>query len=649
MVKIIFVGMPMALPDIHAEAWKIGELPVYALNLTIPPLTAALLLTTLTLALLWSIASRRHRQRRHSQTPATASPPTQLPLAFMDEIPLLVCAFDTQGLLVFWNRECERLSGLAAAETVANLQICARLFPERLHPRSWIEAVQDLPLTDRDGQGRLIRWHRLTDSQSAWPIWLYGYDATAIRLLQQELSRCHRSLREIFSDLGRSLYIIDARQRITLSNLAAAEGHNCHEVIFATNKACEPCPAREVFATGQSRNFKRERAGRYEDVTLIPIFDGDHRIEFVAEIIEDLTERQLAERERRLLERHQRQDQKLEALATLAGGLAHDFNNTLAAINGYAELLSCRELEPDRIVQYAAQISQAAQRAKSLVSQVLMFSRKNQAEPRAITMAPLIRETVASLEADLPAGVEFSLDIAANEAQIWADPYQLHQLIKSLCENAIQSTSSGSISIELVSAHGELPAGDCVRLRISDTGSGMDQATLARIFDPFFSTRGMGRGLGLAMAHSIVENLGGEISVKSQPEQGSCFTVYLPTMATASQLAAVSCEPCGHGENIMVIDSQSEALDQACDQLKRLGYNVTGLSESATAFKLLESHPESFAAVIADVGQPQDCGQWLASPRSNPTCRSCWPAATPTAWIPSCSRTWASPAYSTSP
>ena len=581
--------------------------PVYALNLTIPPLTAGLLLMALSLGLIWSIMSRRRAAPVAAATPTSRPAPAEL----LSELPLLICAFDAQGLISFWNKECERLSGFSAAEVLASPQLGYQLFSEQ--PGAWPADFNELLLTDRAGQTHLVRWRRTLAPAG---VWLCGYDATTIERLKHEVNRCHKVLADIFSELGRSLYVVDAQFKIVLSNVAAPENQTCYAELRASRQPCEPCPARAIFASGKSRHLKRELAGRVEEVDLIAIPGPDGAVEFVAEIIEDTTEKQLAERERRLLERHQRQDQKLEALATLAGGLAHDFNNILASICGYAELIEYEQPADSQARHCADEIMQAALRAKTLIGQVLMFSRQSPVKPRAVAVAPLVRETVAGCQAKLAPGVEFKLEIEAASACVWADPYQIHRLIQSLCENAAQATSRGCISVELSECVSALPEGDCLRLRITDNGQGMDEATLARIFEPFFTTREMGRGLGLAMAQSIVQSLGGEITVKSKPGQGSCFSVYLPTSASAPPVRRLAELPKGRGENILVIDAQTEVLDQAQTELSQLAYNVTALSDAAAACKLIESHPESFAAAIIGVGLQEDAGLRLAR-RSN--------------------------------
>lgn len=266
--------------------------------------------------------------------------------------------------------------------------------------------------------------------------------------------------------------------------------------------------------------------------------DGEERIWL---IVRDVTGRKLAEDERQKLEAQLRQSQKLEALGTLAGGIAHDFNNILAAIILSAELARLETAGQAEVQQRFEQILTAGNRAKILVQQILTFSRPQLQERQPIKLHAVISEALGLLRSTLPATIELRADVRDSSSQVLADPTQIHQVLMNLCINAAQAMTArpGRIDVQLDSffvdslyprAQPKLREGAYVRLIVTDTGSGMDAATLKRIFEPYFTTKGEanGTGLGLATVSQIIKNHDGAIHVSSQPGEGTVFELLLP-------------------------------------------------------------------------------------------------------------------------
>jgi len=568
----------------------------------IPPQSAAILLIALTLALSWSVAGRAMSRRRRKVG--------LMRKAYADllmDFPWPVCAFDQNGVVAFWNRQCESISGVCAAEIVTNARRTFEVFSAQRHPSRWT-GPENFFVLGNCNECRALHWRRLDVNLGIWPLWVVGsysdFDGNAAESVFSE-----QRLRLFFDEMGLDITIYDCRRQVVFRHFAALETETAGQVDQFTGDA----RIDEAIETGRAVSFRRDSGGRMQDVELLPLNADDGRPEYVAAVIRDVTEKHLAERERRLLERHQRQDQKVEALATLAGGMAHDFNNIMATISGYAEIIGYDQDPQGRLGQYAVAINQAAARAKDLVQRVLLFSRSGGAEPRSVAVAPILVETVDGLRAELTPGTALELDLGAGDAMVWADPYQMHLLIRSLCENAIQATSSGVVKVETSICQGasaDVP-GRCLRLRVSDTGTGMDQATLARIFEPFFTTKDMGRGLGLAMAQGIVSALGGEISVRSQPGAGSVFAAYLPTVASAPEIVTVVEPPRGDGQAVLVFDRQVDVLEEVCGSLQKWGYSVTALSDRLDLFELVGTASMSWSLVLADPGLPQDGAEEL--------------------------------------
>jgi nitrogen-specific signal transduction histidine kinase len=329
----------------------------------------------------------------------------------------------------------------------------------------------------------------------------------------------------------------------------------------------------------------------------------------------DISERKAAEAERRLLEQQLREAQKMESIGTLAGGIAHDFNNILAAILGNAAL-ACEDAGADAAVQSSlAQIQKAGLRARSLVQQILTFSRR---EPGALAVQPLrpvVEETLSLLRATLPAAVQLQAVLPAQTVAVRADATQLQQVLMNLVTNAWHALPAAGGRVEI--GFDVVADGHAVHLWVRDNGCGMDEATVARVFDPFFTTKPVGRGtgLGLSVVHGIVRAHHGSIEVTSAPGSGSSFDVYLPTPehADAAALPRVpgGSAP-GHGEHVLLVDDDEVVLVMAERLLQRAGYRVTPVGSARAALQKLQAQPLDFDVVVTDFNMPESSGIELA-------------------------------------
>ena len=334
-----------------------------------------------------------------------------------------------------------------------------------------------------------------------------------------------------------------------------------------------------------------------------------------------------AQLEQQQLESQLRQTQKLEALGTLAGGIAHDFNNILGAIISFTELSKMDNPHNAELQENLQQVLKASNRATNLVRQILSFSRQQKQERRPTQLAPVFKEALKLLRSTLPSTIEIEQRIAAGLPEVLADPTQMHQVTMNLCTNAAQAMQNdqGRLVVELDSfqlsdgapnPHPDLIPGSYLRLTVSDTGHGMDQAVLHRIFEPFFTTKkpGEGTGLGLAVVHGIVKDHDGVIIAASQPGQGTTFTIYLPAIGPAAEpeFEPLADVPRGRGERILFVDDEAALCDVAQRVMTRLGYEPIVFRESAEAWKALHDAPGQFAAVVSDLTMPGMTGLELA-------------------------------------
>ncbi len=324
------------------------------------------------------------------------------------------------------------------------------------------------------------------------------------------------------------------------------------------------------------------------------------------------------------LEAQLRQAQKMEAIGTLAGGIAHDFNNILGAILGFTDmaLLHCDPGSP--LHENLLHIRKGGKRAADLVQQILTFSRMTTAEKEPVPVVPLVRESLKLLRASLPATIEIEQELDAAGMNVLANPVKIQQVVMNLCTNAFHAMreQGGLLTVHL----GTVPAaecrrmltsvrGDCVRLTVSDTGTGIDADTMERIFDPFFTTKGPGEGtgLGLSVVHGIVRDLGGTITVSSEPGEGTTFTVILPAVRKdLSPVLANLNEPLPGGtEHILIVDDEKDILETCKMMLQHLGYAVTLCGRPLEAVALVREQHELYDLVITDQTMPKMTGTEL--------------------------------------
>jgi PAS domain S-box-containing protein len=345
-------------------------------------------------------------------------------------------------------------------------------------------------------------------------------------------------------------------------------------------------------------------------------------------IATDITERSEAQDAQRLLEMQLREAQKMESIGTLASGIAHDFNNVLGAILGNAALArgDVQRGALQKAMQALEQVTQAGQRARNLVSQILTFSRRQVPARIAQPVQPIVDDSLSLLRATLPANVDVAVHIGDPHARAEVDRTQLEQVILNLCTNAWHALGEAGgrivVGLDLTTRFGEaavaagVPPGPCVRLSIEDNGCGMDEATRRRIFEPFFTTKPVGRGtgLGLSVVHGIVTAHDGGITVASTPGQGTRFDVYLPALApevsveSAPMAAAHAPGGSGRGERVLYLDDDEIMALMVERLLQRAGFAVHCFTDATAAIDALQQQPSAFDLLVTDYNMPGQSG-----------------------------------------
>jgi nitrogen-specific signal transduction histidine kinase/CheY-like chemotaxis protein len=350
--------------------------------------------------------------------------------------------------------------------------------------------------------------------------------------------------------------------------------------------------------------------------------------------VKDVSDKVRAEEERLKLEAQLKQAEKMQAVGHLAGGIAHDFNNILGAILGFGELAQRRAAGDGDMTRYIDTIMGAGNRAKSLVTQILSYSRAEGGEKFPVIVAPIAQEVTDLLKGSMPIGMEMKFVDECAEATVLGDPTRLHQLLMNLCTNAIHAMGqSGSLEMrldceELDEARkvrtGEIAAGEYVRVAVKDTGHGIAPEVIDRIFEPFFTTKpaGRGTGLGLALVHSVVTEYKGFIDVTSELGKGTTFTVWIPRIYAEEGVADEEPRlPMGNGEVVLAVDDEVDVLHVLEEMLAQLGYEPVGFDDSREALKALRDDPRRFDAIITDEVMPELIGTQLAQEvrKTNPT------------------------------
>jgi len=354
---------------------------------------------------------------------------------------------------------------------------------------------------------------------------------------------------------------------------------------------------------GRVTHFETVRVrkdGRQIDVslTISPIRDAQGNVVGVSHVARDISEQ-------RKLEAQMRQAQKLESLGVLAGGLAHDFNNLLTGILGNASLVleDVPENHPAR--GRVQEIIDAGERAAVLVRQMLAYAGKGRFVSQRLDLSRQISEILPLIRASLPPGVRLDLHLDPSLPMVDADPAQTQQVILNLAVNAAEAVGQAGGSVAITTGRREADSEMQVIVQVRDTGCGMDEATRARIFDPFFSTKFTGRGLGLAAVLGIIRAHRGSIDVESAPGRGSTFTVVLPACEGLELAEGVEQQALVRGYGtILVVDDEELVRNMARFTLERAGYAVETAPDGTSALEIFTARGHEFHAVLLDLTMP---------------------------------------------
>ncbi|MBA4372787.1 MAG: hypothetical protein C0402_07965 [Thermodesulfovibrio sp.] len=449
-------------------------------------------------------------------------------------------------------------------------------------------------------------------------------DVTERKAAEEKIRQSEEFVRSILDTVDEGFIVIDPDYRILTANKAYCSqvggsdetvlGRHCYEVSHHLNQPCykegEECAVRQVFESGRSHSAlhrHKDAAGNilYVETKAFPIKDEAGRVTSVIETINNITEKYLLEEERL-------KTQKLESIGTLAGGIAHDFNNLLQGVFGYISMAKMAIDQKEKSLAMLEQAEEALHLSVNLTTQLLTFSKGGKPVKKRISLNPVIENAAKFALSGSPIGYE--MELAPDLWQVEADAGQLAQVIQNIVLNAKEAMAgSGTVHISAANVDGLATAPlslsaerGFVRIDIRDTGTGIAGQNLAKIFDPYFTTKHRGSGLGLATSYSIIMNHGGEIRVKSELNKGSTFTLYLPAVAAGEpeEGPVTVATPEAKKGRILLMDDEDLVRKVAAEMIAALGHKVERAKDGSQAIEMFRQAGESgepFDLLILDL------------------------------------------------
>ncbi|MFH0730772.1 MAG: PAS domain S-box protein [Pseudomonadota bacterium] len=495
---------------------------------------------------------------------------------------------------------------------------------------------EDLPLETRNGEPIAVEFVSnvyLVDERKV--IQCNIRDITARKRTEKALRESEAKMRSILDNVGIGVTLISPgmqvlelnhRMRKWFPGIDPGQRPLCYQAFCDPPReaVCDNCPTRKTLQDGRVHEETLEtlRAGKMRNCRIVssPVLSASGEVTAVIEMVEDITDKLS-------LESQFRQAQKMEAVGLLAGGVAHDYNNMLSVILGFAELALDKVTPSEPLYDDLQQILNAANRSTEVTRQLLAFARKETIVPKVIDLNETIEQMLKMIRRLIGEDIALAWLPGAGLWPVYMDPSQLDQILANLCVNARDAIADvGNITIETENAvfdetycadHVGFSTGEYVLLALSDDGCGMDKELQEKIFEPFFTSKavGLGTGLGLSTVYGSVRQNNGFINVYSEPGKGTTFKIYLrrhadPAVHSLPERAAEI--PRCRGETVMVVEDEPAILMMTKMMLEKLGYRVLCAGTPGEAIRLAEEHAGEIHLLITDVVMPEMNGRELA-------------------------------------
>ncbi|NOY69521.1 MAG: PAS domain S-box protein [Deltaproteobacteria bacterium] len=557
-----------------------------------------------------------------------------------------VATADIDGNITFVNKRWADMHGYSQRDLIGKH---IRIFHSDKQLQEDVEPFNEMVIRKKVHSGEVGHMHAdgtlfpthmtttLISDQNGEPA---GFTAMATDLCEQKkveaaLRSSEIKFRQLFSLMPEPITLADLAGRIFDVNekFCDLSGYTRHEIIGKTplDLGFDPDQRQEFInaltKSGEVNGFETgltvKDGSRFAILLFARLIEirGDF---FTLTVLHDITDQ-------RRLEKRLGEAEKMEAIGTLAGGIAHDFNNILSAILGYSELSLLKTDPASKVFNHLNNILKATNRARDLIRRILAVSRHDVQAKKPIRIEPIVDDVVGLMRASLPSLIDIRKNISKPEGKVMADQGQIHQVLMNLCTNAGQSMEENggvlvlgvdevNITSHAITTGSNLNPGKYVRITIRDTGCGIQEGVMKKIFDPYFTTkpRGNGTGLGLSVVQSIIQKHGGAITVSSMPKSGSTFTVYLPTIdvvgSPVNQIAKPDDKRLPKGsESILIADDETAIVETEGELLSRLGYRVKTAGSGKDALLLFKANPDHFDLVVSDMTMPDMAGDELAA------------------------------------
>ena len=450
----------------------------------------------------------------------------------------------------------------------------------------------------------------------------------ALRESEAKFRDLYQEFHGLLDAIPDSIMLLDKDLKVLWANKAVAgsvgetpevlAGRFCYDLWHKRTTPCEGCPVVHSFESGKPCNETLTSVdGRVWDIRTVPLIDERGSIARVIEVKRDITEH-------RKLEAQYLQAQKMESIGTLAGGVAHDFNNILSAIIGYGHVALMKMTEDDPLRLHIENMLEGADRAAHLTKDLLLFSRKQVSERKPVDMNKVIGQVEKFLKRVIGEDIICKKTVTEHPLTVFADSHQLEQVLMNLATNARDAMPRGgaftvltedvNLNEDFTGAHGYGKPGAYAMITVSDTGKGMDEETRKRIFEPFFTTKevGKGTGLGLAVVYGIIKQHDGFINVYSEPGKGTTFRIYLPLIApeTTEETAASQEEAPVRGTETVLVAEDDEALRKLSRTvLTEYGYTVIEAVDGEEAVKKFVENKDRIQLLLFDLIMPKMNGK----------------------------------------
>jgi len=577
----------------------------------------------------------------------------RLQASLLDSIGEAVVATNQDGIIYYWNKAAEELYGWSAEESLG--MNITQIAPAEISP----DIALEIKTTLERGQQWKGEYYITNRNNLKFPVLIIDSpildktgklvgiigivtDISDRKKTLTELQQIKEKQSAILEATPDYMLMVNRKMKIVWANDIAMKtyghnivGMNCNKAIFGKEK-CSHRIDNTIFNDKKikEREVSCSKNGKnnlyYHIKNNVVACDANQNPTSILLTIRDITSQKIAIQEKEKLDVQLRQSQRLETIGTLAGGIAHDFNNILTPIIGYADM-SIRALNPEHEVSgFIKEIKSAAMRAKDLVEQILLFSKESEHNKKPTELITLFKEISRLIKPSIPNSIKIALNLPKSPIHIMADATQIHQVIMNLCANAYQAmeNSGGILSINVEEIKTPEPYfnseknkdnNSFVLIKIKDTGVGISEKDMEHIFEPFYTTKKSGNGLGLSVVHGIVQSHNGILNIVSEINQGTEIQIFFPIISLKPNTTHIIEKPLmkGNGERILFIDDEQVIMNLGIKLLTNLGYKTVGFTSATDALALFKKQPGKFDLVITDLLMPDIIGTRLSEQIKN--------------------------------